>query len=91
MKKNPPSMREVTAAQEALRNKIRERSRAVCNEPSYEEDLAWRAKHLSPRERYAREVRKVEATLQAKAEDILLAGRMGQITSEEFYAKVKGF
>jgi hypothetical protein len=91
VKKNPPSMREVTAAQEALRNKIRERAKAVGNEPSYEEDRAWKSKHPSPSERYAREVRKVEATLQAKADEILLAGRMGQITSEEFYAKVKAF
>ena len=91
MKKNAPSMREVEAAERELRNRIREKARDVGREPSFEEDRAWRMKHPSPSERYARKVRKVGAALQAKADEILLAGRMGQITSEEFYAKVKAF
>ena len=81
----------MTAAQEALRSRIRERTKAVGNGPSYKDDCAWRKVHPSPTERYARKVRKVEKELQAKADEIMLAGRMGQITSEEFYAQIKAF
>lgn len=91
MKKNPPSMREVKAAQDTLMNRIRERAKVVGKEPTYEENSAWHAKHPSPSQRYRIKVRKMEDALRAKAEEILLAGRMGQITSEEFYAKVKAF
>lgn len=91
MKKNPPSMREVKAAEDAFNRIIRERAKTIGEEPSYEANQAWHEKHPSPREIYSRKVRKIEEALKARADEILLAGRMGQITSEEFYAKVKAF
>jgi len=91
MKKNYPSIREVNAAQDALQNKIRERAKAVFKKPTYEDDRLWREAHPSPSERYARKFCNAEKVLRAKADEILLEGRMGQITSDEFYAKVKAF
>jgi hypothetical protein len=91
MKKNPPSMREVNAAEQALREKIREKAKCCGTEPTYEANRAWEKANPSPSERYARKVRAFETALRTKADELLLAGRMGQITSEEFYAKVKAF
>jgi hypothetical protein len=92
MIKNPPSEREVRAAAEELKKRIRIKSKAASgHSPSWDEDRAWKAKHPSPSDRYQTKLNKIESDLQEKADAILLAGRMGQITSDEFYAKVKAF
>lgn len=91
MKKNPPSIREVNAASKTLRSRVNELADEGLVEPTWEEDRAWEQKHPSPKEVYRRKVEAKRKRLQSVANEIILAGEMGQITSEEFYAKVKAF
>ena len=91
MKKNPPSMREVNAAEESLRNKARAKSIEGLNCPTWEEDKVWRKAHQSPIEKYNDKVDSRRSKLYAQVDEIILAGKMGQVTSEEFYNAVKSF
>ena len=91
MKSTKPDERAIKAAQEALRKKIHDLVKASVKEPSYDESLAWEEKHPSPRQRYCRKIKALESGLQERADDLILAARMGQITSEDLYAKTKAF
>ena len=92
MKKNPPTMREVNAAKEMLRAVIQGRSlEGLAKEPTWEEEKVWCLKNPSPRESHRYLVDARRKVLEAEASDIILAGQMGQVTSDEFYAAVKAF
>ena len=91
MKKNPPSMREVNAAKQTLNARVRARSAEGLVDPTWEEEKAWEQKHPSPKSVYRQKCDAKRKKLQLLADEILLAGEMGQITGEEFYAKVKAF
>jgi len=92
MKKNAPTMREVEAARATLSRKASEMAKAKAGrKPSYEEDRAWRQRHPSPIDRWEKKHEEAKRANNERAEEILLAGHMGQMTSEEFYAAVKAF
>lgn len=91
MKKNAPTMREVNAAEDALKTKIRSRSSEGLVEPTWEETQEWKRKHPTPSDVFARKVNDNRDKLQKSADEIILAGKMGQVTSEEFYNAVKSF
>ena len=92
MNKSAPSIREIKAARVALRSKIYEKAASSAGRaPTNEENESWKDKHQSPMRKYQDKKQKAEEVLRRKADELLLAAEMGQITSEDFYKRVTAF
>lgn len=92
MKKNAPSIREIEAAKAELFRKGSKRAEKKAGvKPSYEQNQAWCEKHPTPMRRWDIRYHAANKTEIDRVHELLLAARMGQMTSEEFYAAVKAF
>lgn len=92
MKKNAPSIREIKAAKSALFHKVSSAAaKKAGKKPTYDQNVAWEKKHLTPLQRWNKRYESAKKELNGKADELLLAAEMGQMTSEEFYAAVKSF
>lgn len=94
IKKTLPTMRQINAVREEI-----DRAMIVAREawlkkhprPSYEVEEKWLCKYRSPRRVHADAERMAMKALEEKREALLFDARMGKITADELYAKVKAF
>jgi hypothetical protein len=94
MKKGEASSRQIETAKDEIDRKIsaaRTDWRDKHPRPSYIAEEEWDRKHLSPFRVHSAAEKKAMQGLVNKRESLLFDARMGKITADELYAKVKAF
>lgn len=92
--KKLPTMREINASKDKMLAGIRKRRSEWDKKnpgPSCDEYEEWKAKHPSPRAKHDALRDKVLTQYVEESEAILYDARMGILTPDELYAKVKAF
>ncbi len=87
-------IRQIESAKNEMNNRVRELRQRLEEKdprPTYEQEREWEKRHPSPRAKWEIRMASKTAPLFRRMDQILFDARMGKITAEELYEKVKKF